>query len=312
VAAALLWGVWHGVAPVWHSERVSERLSQTSTPHRTLPRIARTALAAVLLTAVAGCLKVEMDLSIEGETVSGRVIGAIDRTAAETFGMDADDVFSQPEEEDFSSLDGVTTTPYQDDDWVGVEYVFDRVDLAELNELAGDDEEFPRIEYDADAGTYEFTLTMNFSDFDPDDATGGEGIPGFDLSALLERFDVMVSVTFPGEVTEHNGELSGTTVTWTPEPGERNDLRAVARATAPAGDDPASGGGDGPDVGAGLPGSGSDGGSTSTLVALLVALGVLLVAVGGGLGLWLVLRNRRPADSTVPADGSPTGNAAQD
>lgn len=288
------------MAPFWHSEPVNARMTQTSTPGRSLPRLARTALVALLLTAVTGCLKVDMDLSIEGETVSGHVIGAIDRTAAETFGMDASDVFDQPEEEDFSSLEGVTATPYEDDDWLGVEYVFDRVDLAELNELADNDEEFPRIVYDAEAGTYEFTLTMDLSDFSTDDLGGSDELPGFDPSALAESFDVMVSVTFPGEVTEHNGELSGNTVTWTPAAGENNEMRAVALAAAPAGDDPASGGEGGPGVDAGLPGS-SGGGSTSTLVALLVALGVLLLAVGGGLGLWLVLRSRRPAPASTSA-----------
>jgi hypothetical protein len=273
-----------------------------------MARVSRIAIAMLLTAAVTGCLKVEMDLTIEGETVNGHVIGAIDQTAAQLFGMEPEDLFDQPEEEDFATLDGVTVVPYEDDDWIGVEYVFNQVSLAQLNELATGDEEFPRIIFDRQAGTYEFSLTMDFSDFAPGESEDDDVFPGLDPSALLESFDVMITVTFPGEVTEHNGQLSGTTVTWHPEIGERNEMRAVALASG-SGDDPASGG-DG--VEAGLPASGSGGGSTSTLVALLVALAVLVVGVGGGLGLWLALRNRQPAVATASPQAPAAGGTQPD
>ena len=39
-----------------------------------------------------------------------------------------------------------------------------------------------------------------------------------------------IAVTFPGEVTEQNGDLDGTTVTWTPVFGQATELHAVGSA----------------------------------------------------------------------------------
>jgi len=47
-------------------------------------------------------------------------------------------------------------------------------------------------------------------------SAAGEEIEGIDLDEALGviDFDARVSVTFPGDVIEHNGELVGRTVTW--------------------------------------------------------------------------------------------------
>ena len=278
------------VTGVWHSGLVNA----IRTPQRRSARLTRAAAAIALAAATAGCLKVDMSLLVDGGTVNGTMIAAVDESAANLFGVDPEDML-EPDEQDFSTLDGVTTAPYEDDDWVGVEYTFDRVDLDEFNRLGDADAEFPRIVHDPQAGTYEFTLTMDLTDFaDTDDLPGSEDFP-LDMSALLEDVEVIVAITFPGEVTEHNGQLSGTTVTWEPTVGERNEMRALALDTPP--DDSGA-------PGLGLPGSGSgSGGSVSTLTALLVALGVLVLAAGG-IGLWLALR-RRPGAATATAGQSP-------
>jgi hypothetical protein len=283
------------VARVWQSERVTE----TRTPRRSLTRITRAAVTALLIVAATGCLKVDMDLTVEGETASGHMLIAIDRVVAQTFGMGPEDLLENAGEEDFSTLEGVSTLPFEDDDWIGAEYAFNRVSLDDLNALAGTDEEFPRIEYDAQADTYEFSMVMDMSDFAPDEVDENGAFPGLDPTALLEQMEVRISITFPGAVIEHNGQVTGTTVTWEPVIGERTEMRAVASASGGA-DDPAAG--DDSGVDAGLPGSGrTGGGSTSTLIALVVALGVLVILVGGGVGLWLALRNRQPAAATVAA-----------
>lgn len=284
-------------ARVWQSKRVTD----TRTPRRHAIRFARVAVATFLIVAVTGCLRMEMDLTVEGETANGNMIIALDRVAAQTFGMGPEDLINDVGEDDVSTLQGVSTEPFEDDDWIGVEYIFNQVSLNDLNELAGTEEELPRIEFDAQAGTYEFSMVIDMSDFAPDELEGEDiTFPGLDPSALLEQFEVRIAITFPGDVIEHNGQLSGTTVTWEPEIGDRTEMRAVASASGGGADDPV--GGDDSGVDAGLPGTTSTaGGSTSTLIALVVALGVLILLVGGGLGLWLALRNRQPAAAAAAA-----------
>jgi hypothetical protein len=261
---------------------------------RTLPGKVRVAVAALSMVAVTGCIKLDMDLSVEGDTVDGTVVVALDRQAAQVFELAPEEFFDDPGEDDFRVLDGVTVEPYEDDDWLGIVYLFHRVHLDDLNELAGDDEELPRIVHDAASGTYEFRMTFDMTDMaglDVDEfgeeAGDDLGFPGLDPAALLDSFEVRVAVTFPGEVTDHNGELSGTTVTWRPEPGALIEMRATAQVAPAAADDPAAG-----PAGGGVPEpAGSARGSPSTLVSLLVALGVLVLAGAGSLVLWL----RRPA-----------------
>jgi hypothetical protein len=277
----------------------------------------RAAVAVVTMVAVTGCIKLDMDLSVEGDTVDGTIVMAIDRQTAQLFEMEPEEFFDDPGEDDFRVLDGVTVEPYEDDDWLGIVYLFHRVDLDDLNDLAGDDDELPRIVHDAASGTYEFRMTFDMTDMaglDDVDEFGEEagddpGFPGLDPSALLDTFEVRVAVTFPGEVTDHNGELSGTTVTWQPEPGELVEMRATAHVAPAAADDPAAG-----PAGGGVPEpAGSAGSSPSTLVSLLVALGVLVLVGTGLLVLWLTRRSSAaPAPSTVepttvePTTGAPT------
>jgi hypothetical protein len=274
-------------------------VTQTPIPIRRRLRALHAAIAGLLIVALAGCLKVDMDLSVHGDTVNGTVLAAIDRQTVDLFGMDPGDLFDS-DEDDFATLDGVTAAPYEDGEWIGVEYVFDRVSLEDLNALASDDAEMPRFLHDEQAGTYEFLLTFDLSDWFSDDSDD-LGMPGLDPAAIRDRFDVRVTVTFPGQVTEHNGELSGNTVTWTPEPGELTEMRAVAQASSPDRGDPAGA------VGDGLPGA-SVGVGVGTLWALLVGLGVLVLAGTGGLVWWLSRRGSAPA---APAgDGAPVAAAA--
>jgi hypothetical protein len=48
------------------------------------------------------------------------------------------------------------------------------------------------------------------------------------IDGFADSMDVRVAITFPGDVIEHNGELEGRTVTWTPEFGEALDIQARA------------------------------------------------------------------------------------
>src|SRR5690606_28161637 len=129
---------------------------------------------------------------------------------------------------DLEGLEGATVEPYEDDRYIGSRYIFEGVAVSELQSAS--DEELS-ITYDPAAKTYEVTGSFDMSDMT---STGGEeeefGLPPGMMEQMLQGFDIVISITFPGEVREHNGELDGTTVTWRPKAGEVNEIYALASA----------------------------------------------------------------------------------
>lgn len=172
------------------------------------------ALAAVALT---GCIKMDMDLTLDGDTASGSVIVAMDRSLLDMAGAEPEDMLGDLRDEADLPEDA-TVEPYEDDDYIGQRLIFED---EPLSEFAGDE---MSISYDPEAGRYEVIGSMDMTDMAGDSGD----MPAEMADALLESFDIVISITFPGEVTEHNGELSGNTVTWRPVVGEVNEMRAVA------------------------------------------------------------------------------------
>ena len=223
---------------------------------------ARTAAALVLALALSGCLKMDIDLTLEGDQADGSMIVGVSRALLDMSGESIEDILADIGiEEDIP--EGATVRPYEDDVYVGQEYVLSGVDIAELT-----DEEGLSITHDAEAGTYDVSGAMDMTDI------GTE-------AAGLGDFDISVSITFPGEVTDHNGTLDGRTVTWTPVLGETNEIRATARD-----------------------GSGSD-----VPARLLIAIAVAVVAVLAGLAYFLTRRNRATQETPGAAadEGPPAG-----
>lgn len=169
------------------------------------------ALALTML--LTGCIKVDMDIELEGGAASGSMILAVSQEMLELADGDASQFF-----EDTDVPEGATVEPYEEEDYVGQRYTFSDVELSEFS-----DPEFS-IAYDEAAGTYEVDGVMDFTTDD------GDVPPGMD--SIVESFDVTLSITFPGEVTEHNGELEGNTVTWRPQFGEATELHAVAEESS--------------------------------------------------------------------------------
>jgi hypothetical protein len=283
-----------------------------SVPGRALPALAGLAL---LIVTLAGCLRVDGDLSIEGDTISGTLLTALDKQAAELLELDPQDVFGT-ENAELTSLDGVTAEPYDDGTWAGSELTFDRVDIDELNQLSDGNPDGLRIMRDGTAGTYQLSMVLDFS-WMSDLAEEQNPEQEVDLAQLMENFQATVAVTFPDEVTEHNGELSGTTVTWSPQPEERNEMRAVALGYQGEGDQPAptaSPGGAGDpsadpsdpaELGEPVAGAGSGDGSGPGW-PLLVAVILLAVAAAAAAGWWFFLRpGRHPQPDSAPPTGSP-------
>lgn len=190
----------------------------------TRPKTLRAFGAALLAVSLAGCMKMDMQLELNSDdTVDGSIIFALSREAAdmaESMGQDIDSMFEEMGATDLP--ENAEAEPYEDDDYIGQRYTFEDAALSEFSE----DESGFGITHEGD----EFVVTgeMDMSDM----GAGAEGLEGElgaempDLEGMMESFDVSLSVTFPGEVTEHNGELDGNTVTWVPTPGEVLEISA--------------------------------------------------------------------------------------
>ena len=157
----------------------------------------RPLLAVIALLALAGCVRVSGDVSISEEnTLSGEVTVAIDREWLISQGEDPDgliadiqaDLANAPEE-------GVTGQAYDDGDFVGITLTLTQTPLGRVASSTDG-----LLEITHDGG--EYVLTGDFSSLT--ESSSENAAP----------WQIDLAVTFPNGVTEHDGELSGSTVTW--------------------------------------------------------------------------------------------------
>jgi hypothetical protein len=223
---------------------------------RTAGRVAAIGALALLLSA---CLKLDIDLQVQGDnTVSGGIIFGVDKQLLELTGGSVEDILgtSAPIPED---VEGVTTEPFEDDTFVGQQFSFEGVPLEEFS--SGD------LVITREGEVFRVSGALDLSS-GLDGATGLSGLTGpFSPEELLQGAEMQVRMTFPGEVTESNGEVDGNTVTWIPVVGERLELQATASAIESGG-----------------------GGSNLTLLLIIAAVVVLAAVVIG-----VVMSRRRAA-----------------
>ena len=246
-------------------------MNSTSSRNRRITVAARAAVALLLALTLSGCIKMDVDLTLDGDKADGSMIIGVNRALLNLTGSSVEQFLAEIDAGD-DIPEGATTRPYEDDVYVGQEYLLDDVDITEL------DNEVISINHDAEAGIYEVTGEMDMTELGPE-------------ASELGDFDVSVSITFPGEVTDHNGTLDGQTVTWTPVLGEVNEMHATAR----------------------------DAGGSGLSPVLLIAIAAVVVASLAGLALLLARRSRATGgvadvdDSGVPDDVSPpAGSSAVD
>lgn len=233
---------------------------------RTVGRIAGLGLLALLLSA---CLKLDMDLQVsENNTVSGSIIFGVNKQLIELTGGSIDD-FLGTDSPLPSDAEGVTTEPFEDDEFIGQRFVFDSVPLETLS--SGTPDEL-RITREGDTFTVTGALDLSSG---LTGATGATGFPG--AEQFLQGADLKVRITFPGPVTDTNGEVDGNTVTWVPVVGERLELRATASAIPSGGD--------------------------SNLTMLLI-IAAVIVALAIVVGIVVAQRRNRPAVAASGFGGS--------
>jgi hypothetical protein len=192
---------------------------------RTFGRIAAVAALTVLMSA---CLKLDIDLTVSSEdTVNGSVVFAMDKALLELTGQSFDDLMAEaaPFPED---LEGVTIEPYEDDEFEGQRFVFEAVPISEFG---GTGEGQLNIVREGDVFRVSGVLDLSAG------LTGATGLSGFDPGQFLQGAELQVRITFPGEVTESNGQIEGNSVTWVPVVGESIEIRATASAVGGGGDD---------------------------------------------------------------------------
>jgi hypothetical protein len=222
-------------------------------------RFVAVGILAVLLT---GCIKLNVDFSVSSDnTVNGTMVFAFSKQLLQLTGQSAQALLASSAPIP-SSVPGLSAKPYDDGEFSGEEYTLDAVPLTQFS----DDPSSPfRIVRTGDTFTVSGVLDLS-SGAGVSGASGA--IPGLDQA--LAGADIRISITFPGEVTDSNGVVDGTTVTWMPKIGQRLEIHATAGAI----------------------GSGSS--STSSILLIgLIALAVIAVIVV----VALVMKGRRTAGS---------------
>ncbi|MGI8723204.1 MAG: LppM family (lipo)protein [Geodermatophilaceae bacterium] len=240
-------------------------MSRTSTPPRARSsrrRGLRASLILGLALVLSGCLKYDLTLVVsQDDTLDGTLIVAVAREFAV-----GQDVFGRSGELT-PSQGSVTKEAYEDADYVGSRYVISGVPISEIDALSSD-------------SSIRFALTREGDDYLLD-ASLDFNLAGPDTVPTGNSFTAMVSMTFPGAVTESNGTIQGNTVAWTQlRPDAENTLTARASAIAN-----------------GEAGSASDSG-IAWWVWVLGGIGLLLVAT---LVTGLLLGRRRAATSARAA-----------
>ena len=236
---------------------------------RTVARIAGLGLLAMLLSA---CLKLDMDLQVSADnTISGSMIFGVDKQLLELTGGSVED-FLGTDSPLPSDAEGVTVEPFEDDEFIGQRFVFDSVPLETLS--SGTPDEL-RITREGDTFTVTGALDLSSGLSGATGATGATGFPG--AEEFLQGADLKVRITFPGQVTDTNGEVDGNSVTWVPVVGERLELRATASAIPSGGD--------------------------SNLTMLLI-IAAVIVALAIVVGIVVAQRRNRPAPAASGFGGS--------
>jgi hypothetical protein len=230
-------------------------------------RLAMIAALALLLT---GCLKLDMQLDVQADdTVNGSVVFAVNKDVLALTGGSFGDLIG--DQTPFpSDVEGVTSEEYDDGEFVGQRFTFEGVSITEFSSDPADPDGLS-ITHEGDTFVVQGALDLS------QDLAGLSGVTGatgpFDPEQLMGSAELRIAITFPGEVTEANGDIDGNTVVWEPRFGVRQELQATASAVG-------------------------GGGDNWTLVFVL--LGVAAVAIIAAIVLMLS-RRRKAAES--PAEG---------
>ncbi|TWJ17164.1 hypothetical protein LX16_0080 [Stackebrandtia albiflava] len=180
----------------------------------------------MLLSVLTGCVKVELVATVTADdTVEGSLTAAVKREAVEVIGAEPADEFVAALTEDVPGT--YEERDYDDGEFLGRTVYYRDVSLGRFSRSDPDDTDSATLRISHDGDRYRLDGEWRLPDLD-----GTDFVPTMDDSTL-EGAEFTVSVTFPGKVLEHNGSLSGRTVTWRLEPGRTNVMTAESAEAAP-------------------------------------------------------------------------------
>lgn len=238
---------------------------------------ASVSLTVLAMVALTGCLKLDADIEVHtDETVSGTMTLGVSKELISMFEEMAEGMGGESTggfDEDMFNPDevpeGAEVEPFEDDKFIGQTITFSDITLEELTSSTTDESEDSwTLVHEGD----EFIFEGDASFSSEETTTETEGMD-LGLDEIFAQSDMRIALTFPGEVTEANGEIDGNTVVWRPKFGETLQMRAVAKDKA------------------GFP----------WMPVLSGAAVVLLLGVLGGLA-W-AMRRRPKAEPTLEAEG---------
>jgi hypothetical protein len=229
------------------------------------------ALATSMMLLLSGCMRMNMDFVVNSDdTVSGSVVIAASKTLLEATGSSADELLaSQGVGQDLPS--GVTTEAYDEDGYAGSKMTFTNLPLSEMAKTtgAGTADQLAIVRKGDQLIT---SGTMDMSSSDPGDQQLDAA-----TQALMDSFDINVSITYPGTIVSSTGTIDGNKVTWHINPGDVVKFDTVVNA--PLG-----------------------GGSGSSSLLLPIAGGALAVLL---LAIVLASRRKRPVTDAPEAPETP-------
>lgn len=175
------------------------------------------ATAAILL--LSGCVRfqahltVTTDNTLNGDIVVASVVG--DGANAKSDANDRAIAIEKQLLPNLSGADGVTRSAYDSDGYVGSTFSLNNTPMKAINSANSSGS----LELKRDGDTFVFSGKV---DFTPD----SDKQPAKDA----DKSNIEVAITFPGTVTEHNGKLDGTRVSWDTTYEGSLDMHAVASA----------------------------------------------------------------------------------
>ncbi len=173
------------------------------------------AVAAIgILLLTSGCMKVNLDLTVnKNDTVSGSMILA--------FSNDAINLASSMGSESSLNTDsliteepGMTVTAYKDDNYQGSKITFDERPFDEFSTGTSADS----LKFTRNGNIISVTGAINMAGEDPSVIDQIRTNPI--TSGLFAKSDISVSITLPGKLTSSTGTINGNTVTFKGELGD--------------------------------------------------------------------------------------------
>jgi len=185
---------------------------------RILPRLLA---IGVLVLALAGCVRFQADLTLTPDnTVSGEIVVAVilsDETDETREGTLASvEQIATGLLGTLATSPGVTSAEYEEDGYLGQRLTFQNVPLTAFSGSDPDSLHFERV-----GDEYVFSGAIDFS------GDTGSSEPAEDDGNLT------VKLTFPGAITDTDGTVDGTTVSWSTPIDTRLEMNARGAATAP-------------------------------------------------------------------------------